>query len=157
MRRCRAYRQCETGDSSVSGRKLRRTYGGRVLFYSQLLFHLQNENCRHLHFLITTVYNFATIALFILTCARNCRPPTDRSHEYSYKQLNCARRKIFTLHKLYGAVAASCSPLPKDKIFSFDMETRYYHNVVRFDSVSCFNQCYKSNTLQPLVRSRLQV
>lgn len=132
------------------------TYDGRVLFYSQLLFHLQNET--HLHFLITTVCNFATIALFILACARNGRPPTDRPHEYSYKQLNCARRKICTLHKLYGAVAASRSPLPKDKIFSFDMETRYYHNViVRFDSVSCFNQCDKSNTLRPLIRSRSQI
>lgn len=92
----------------------------------------------HLHFLTTTACNFVTIALFILACAK--RSDVDRPHEYSYKQLNCARRKICTLHKLYGAVAVSRSPLPTDKIFSFDMETRYYHNVVaRFDSVSCFN------------------
>lgn len=108
-----------------------------------------------MHFLITAVCNFVTFALFILAYAWIGRP-TDWPHEYSYKQLNCAR-KICILHELYGVVAVSRSPLPKDKIFSFDMETRYYHNVVaRFDSVSCFNQCDKSNTLRPLTRSRSQ-
>lgn len=107
----------------------------RVLHRNRLLFRLRSENRKYISiFSVTMACNSVAISLFVLAGAE--RPTNRTSHEYSYKQLNCARSKICALHKLYGAVA-NRSPITKIKYSPLIWKPHYYH-ITSYDSIPSF-------------------